>query len=816
MAELGVGTDKPAGFSFLSPVFAERMFHLFRFVLGFAGLLLLANPSRGQSTAGYGDWQLHLPTNRPLRLAEAGDRVYVVTENSFYFLDKNQNTTQVLSRRDGLNDVGVVAVAYDSLSRQTVVGYRNTNLDILRPNGSIRNLSDMLRKTVQGDKEINQISIVGSKAYVSTTFGLVIVDLVKLEISDTYSNIGPNGALVNVYDATALNGYLYLATSAGLLRGQMTDNLLDYRRWERYTPAGLGASGQRVYSLVATYANQVYAAIDGSGTGVYKFVPGAANTWTLVNGTYSYQFRNLRATGAGVLVVDDANGVRRIDRAGAVTTVVPSVGGSYMLDAIRSRDGNYYIANYQNGFQRVSPRPGVAPEVFTANGPASTLAFSILADAHTNKVDVFTGAYSERYSPSGARAGVYEYAGGQWTNLALPTLPGSTDPNPLMLSPVRGARTPNGALYVGGYGGGLLERDEANNIRQWGEGSPTGSPLFGTFNGGNNRVEITDLAATPEGKVWVVNRHLRSLSSGLFLLDPTAGTWQTIPMVPGLDALERIALDDNGYAWVSVSRKTDGSSLGGAVIGLYAVDPTGTNPPRLFNSASGLPDNQIYELAKDRRGYIWAATIKGIAVFNDPSGPFLSTDGFKLPYVLRGEGTGFPVLFTEAVRTIAVDGGDRKWLGTDNGLWLFSPDADEALLHFTTANSPLPSNRIVDVKVNDKTGEVWVATDAGVVTYRGAATVTEGEPKCTAVFPNPVRPDFGGVVGINGLANNALVKITDVAGHLVYSTTASGGTVTWNLTNPNGERVRAGVYLVLSSDADGKNGCVSKVAVLSK
>lgn len=787
------------------------MFHLFRIVLGLTGLLLLTNPVWGQNTAGYGDWQLHLPTNRPLRVADAGDRVYVVTESSFYFLDKNLNTTQVLSSRDGLSDVGVVAVAYDSVSKQTVVGYRNTNLDILRPNGSIRNISDMLRKTIQGRKEINQISIAGTKAYVSTTFGLVVVDLVKLEISDTYSNIGPNGALVNVYDATALNGYLYLATSAGLLRGQITDNLLDYNRWQRYTPAGPVAPGQRGYAMVVAYANQVYAAVDGSG--VYSSLPGT-NNWTPINGSYSVQFRSLRATGAGVLAVDDTYGVRRIDRNGGITTVVPPVTGTSILDAVRSRDGSYYVANYQNGFQRISLQPGVAPEVFTANGPASALAFSILADANTNKVDIFTGGYSERYFPSYYRLGVYEYGGGQWTNYNLPKLPGSTDP--FLLSPVRGTRTPNGTLYVGSYGGGLLERDEANNVRQWGEGVPTGSPLLGTFGLGNNRVEITDLAATPEGKVWVVNRHLSANNSGLFLLDPTANTWQTIPWMPGLEALERIALDDNGYAWVSVSRKTDGSSLGGAVIGLYAVDPTATNPPRLFNTALGLPDNQIYELAKDRRGYIWAATIKGVAVFNDPSGPFLSTEGFKPPYVLRGEGTGFPVLFTEAVRTIAVDGGDRKWMGTDNGLWLFSPDGDEALLHFTTANSPLPSNRIVDVKVNDKTGEVWVATDAGVVAYRGSATVTEGAPKCTAVFPNPVRPDFGGVVGINGLANNAQVKITDVAGHLVYATTASGGTVTWNLTNPNGERVRAGVYLVLSSDADGKNGCVSKVAVLSK
>jgi hypothetical protein len=786
------------------------MLHLFRFVLGLTGLLLITGPSWGQNTAGYGDWQLHLPTNHPLNLADAGDRVYVVTENSFYFLDKNQNTTQTLSSRDGLSDVSVVAVAYDSVSRQTLVGYRNTNLDILRPNGSIRNLNDMLRKPIQGAKVINRISIAGTKAYVSTSFGVVVVDLAKLEISDTYSNIGPGGALVNVYDATASNGYLYLATSAGLMRGRLTDNLLDYNSWRIYTPVGPATTtGAPVYPFVVTSGSQIYAA---AGISVYKYAA-STDTWVSANSTYTGQFRNLRTTGAGVLIINDDYGVRLINRNETVTTVIPPIANTYMQDAVRSRDGSYYLANYNRGFQRILPGGAVA-EQYIANGPANALAFSLLADARSNKVNIFTGSYTERYVPTGLSAGFYEYADGQWTNFNSQEFPSLTDfPNPN--SPVRGTRTPNSTLYVANYGGGLLEWNGPGNFRRFGQGTPVGSPLIGTFGAGNGRVEITDLAATADGKVWVVNRHLSPGSSGLLLLDPAANTWQTVPYTLGLEALERIALDDNGYVWASTARKTDPT---GAPLGIFAIDPAtaSANPPRFFTTSSGLPSSEIYGLAKDRRGYIWAATIKGVAVFNDPSGPFLSQAGFTQPIVRRGDGTGFPVLFSEAVRCLAVDGGDRKWFGTDNGLWLFSPDADEALLHFTTTNSPLPSNRIVDVKVNDKTGDVWVATDAGVVSYRGSATVTEGTPKCTAVFPNPVRPDFAGTVGISGLANNALVKITDVAGHLVYATTASGGTVTWNMTNPSGERVRSGIYLVLSSDADGKNGCVSKVAVLSK
>ncbi|MDO7849844.1 two-component regulator propeller domain-containing protein [Hymenobacter sp. M29] len=787
-------------------------------MLGLTGLFLLSGSVRAQGV-GYGDWQLHLPTNGPVRLADTGDRIYVATEQrAFYFLDKQQNTTQVLSRRDGLNGVGVTALAYDSVTRQTVLAYNDTNIDVLQPNGKVRNINDVLRKVSQGaiqagNNPVNRVSIGAGKAYISTSFGLVALDLTKLEISDTYSNIGPGGTVVNVYDAAAANGFLFAATSVGLLRGSLSQNLLDYRNWTLYLPVPTSTQ-QIVYRFLAVDGGQVYAAVGSGGNHVYKFVAGSPTPWQQVPGTYTGQFRSLRGTGAGLIMMDDDYGVRRLNRStGVVTTEVPPIPGTSTQDAVRSRDGYYYVANLANGLSRVAPGAGKTPEYFQANGPQNTASFSILADARSNKVDVFSGGYAERYGPNDTKGGFYEFFNGQWTNITSQTLPSSAYPNPAR--PVRGARTPDGTLYVGHFGGGLLEWKGASSFRVFRSGTPVGTPLLST-NGDANRTDVTDLAATPEGKVWVVNRHLQAGNSGLFLFDPAATTWQPIPFTFGFDVLERIALDDLGNPWVSVSRKTDASSVGGPAIGLYAVDATGANPPRLFNTSSGLPDNQIYELAKDRRGYIWAATIKGVAYFREPEGPFATNQGFTQPFVTKGEGTGYNALYSEAVRCMAVDGADRKWFGTDRGLWLFNADATEALLHFTTANSPLPSDRIVDVKVNDKTGEVWVATEAGVVAYRGSATVTEGSPNCTAVFPNPVRPDFAGTVGITGLTNNALVKITDVAGHLVYATTANGGTVTWNMTNPNGERVRSGVYLVLSTDADGKNGCVSKVAVLSK
>ena len=760
-----------------------------------------------QAPVGYGDWQLHLPTNRPLRLADAGDRLYVVTENTFYFLDKKLNTTQVLSTRDGLSDVSVAAAAYDSVRRQTVVVYGNGNIDVLAANGRVRNLSDILRKSIQGNPTINDVYVDARpavrRAFISTGFGLVVLNLDRLEISDTYSAIGPGGAGVRVFAATTLNDSLFVATSQGLQVGRLRDNLLDYRNWTQpvQQPRSVPVGGTADYQNLATFQGRVYASVNFKD--LYRYNR-AANVWLGIDGTYTNQVRALVPSRAGLLVAADDAGVRRYAGPGAAAgpLLAPAAPGDLVTDVVRSADGNYYVANYRTGLQRVPPAAGAARETYAANGPETSAAFGVLADARSGKVNVFTGGFSDRYIPNGYRLGFYEYADNQWSSITSRTLPSLAD-NPNLPGQVRGARTPDGTLYVASHGGGLLEWKGPGQFRVF-DAAGGSSPLVSYTGGTSNDVRLTDVAAAADGTVWVAERHTTPGVSGLFHFEPATSTWTPVPYFANSQSMDRLALDNAGQVWVSASRKD--------AVGAWVVDGT-TFANRHLTSADGLPSDELYDLAKDRRGDIWAATLKGVAVFNDPASAIGGTTGFRQPIVRRGEAAGFPALFSEVVRAVAVDGGNRKWFGTDNGLWLFSEDADEALLHFTTANSPLPSNRIQDVEVNDKTGDVWVATDAGVVSYRSGSSVTEGAPSCAQAFPNPVPLDFGGTVGISGVVNNALVKITDVAGHLVYATKASGGSALWNLNDVNGRRVNSGVYLVLTSDADGKNGCVSKVAV---
>ena len=760
-------------------------------------LFLGAAAARAQAPVGYGDWQLHLPTNRPLRLADAGNRLYVVTEGSLYFLDKQLNTTQTLSSRDGLSDVGAVAVAYDSVGRQTVVVYRNGNIDVLDAAGRVRNVPAIVRKVVQGNRDINSLYIdprpAVRRAFISTGFGLVLLNLDRLEISDTFSAIGPNGAEVRVLAATTVRDTLFVATSQGLQLGRLSANLLDYRAWRR-PPAPAGSN----YQLLATFRGRVYAAANFANLQRYDR---ATNAWQPLYGTYLPYTSALVPTPAGLLLA--SSDVRRYAGPGA-TTLEPLLARAApddgVTDVVRSADGSYYVANYVTGLQRVPPAAGAARETYQANGPASRLAFGLLADGRSNTVNVFRGGFTNTYSPFGARGEFYEYRAGQWTNFTNRTLPDTTVfPNLLNLS--RGARTPDGTLYVASHAGGLLEWRGPGQFRVF---NARNSPLVSCCS--LNEVRATDVAAAADGTLWVAQRHFRANVSGLFHLDPrpTPPVWTPVPYFDSGQGLDRLALDNVGQVWVSIVRK-DGP-------GVRVVDGT-SFANRRFTTADGLPSDDVYALAKDRKGDIWVGTLKGVAVFNDPGSAIGGTAGFRAPIVRRGPATGFPALLTEVVRAVAIDGANRKWFGTDNGLWLFDEDATEALQHFTTLNSPLPSDRIQEVAVNDKTGDVWVATDAGVVSYRAAASFSTEAPACAQVVPNPVPLGFGGTVGLVGVANNALVKITDVAGHLVYATKATGGGVTWNLTDANGQRVRPGLYLVLTSDADGQNGCVSKVAV---
>lgn len=229
--------------------------------------------------------------------------------------------------------------------------------------------------------------------------------------------------------------------------------------------------------------------------------------------------------------------------------------------------------------------------------------------------------------------------------------------------------------------------------------------------------------------------------------------------------------------------------------------------------------NGIYSITTDYKGKVWIGSNEGVFVMSDPAAAMTPNYMLTRPLVARNDGTNYGdyLLATECISSIAVDHSNCKWLATAaSGVYRVSPDGSEILEHFNKDNSPLVSNTVYGVSVNPNNNEVFFATDAGVYVYNCSSSPAADDYSDVLVYPNPVRPEYTGMVTITGLMDNSLVKIADSAGNVVYTGTSEGGSMTWDVCNSSGSRVRSGIYFIMASqNAEGNTGVVAKVMVIN-
>jgi len=341
-------------------------------------------------------------------------------------------------------------------------------------------------------------------------------------------------------------------------------------------------------------------------------------------------------------------------------------------------------------------------------------------------------------------------------------------------------------IYIANYYGGLLEFEDGN----WTVYNTTNSSLQGVV-GFEERIRVGSLDFDSKGNLWMTN-HLADRPLSVLKTD---GTWQSFD-IPSSKAVKDVSVDAFDNKWITVYGNSDGI----VVFNEGDISIEGDDQYRIFTSSnSELTTNQVNVVAVDLDGILWAGTSEGVITFECGNDPF-NQNCIGTQRIVDGDNNRGPLLGTEDTKTIGIDGANRKWFGTTNGIFVQSGDGEEEIFRFTTDNSPLYSNNIVDFAFNEISGEVFIGTTSGVQSYRSDATrgnaIHLEEAK---VFPNPVRPDYRGDIAISQLAQDANVKITDVKGQLVFETKANGGTALWNGTDFNGRRVATGVYMVFST-----------------
>jgi len=748
-----------------------------------------------------GSWKDYLSYSNATKVAISAEKVYCATEGGLFYFDLQDNSVNKLSEILTLSDFGIKTIAYNTENDVLIIAYNNSNVDLVYGNGTVINLPDIKNKFMSSNKSINAISFLNDEAYLACGFGIIVLNLSKNEVKDTYY-IGEDGADVDVQDIAFLGQDIYAATVTGVLSASTNGtNLLDYNNWNPVTDiphatAKFNHLEVHAGKLIANYtpdewyADEMYILNEGGWEPYLPQIKFAFDMHT--NGNYL-----TIASRSDVFVIDETNNI--IGQINSYPFENEQVSSIKPRSASISTDGSIWIADFEKVLVRVK---GDSFEKIFPSGPQD------------NKVFKLSQSSSDLWIAPGGIIGwepprFQRYRNGQWTYFSksgFPELDGFNNIVDIEIDP-----TDENHFFVASWGGGLLEyRNDEFVQRYTNHNSPLETAL--PQNPDEPYVRINGLDFDQEGNLWMTNSEV---AHNAHKLSPT-GEWESFVLEKAANKynLGDLIVTEAGDKWMLVSNHD-----------AYVINKTGDQIKQLlvtsyFSNGSDqyfTRMNDVYSIAEDLDGAIWIGTSKGVAVYSSPS-RIWTADNFyaSQPGLDLNDGIYHPLLETETVTAIAVDGANRKWLGTRNaGVFLVPESGEKEILHFTSENSPLLSNNIMAITINQKNGEVFFGTDKGLNSYQGEATGGSKTYSNVYVYPNPVRETYDGPVTIAGLIENTDIKVTDISGNLVFKTTSLGGQAVWDGKNLNGNRVKTGVYLVFCNDENGEETHITKLLFIN-
>lgn len=729
-----------------------------------------------------GTWQDHLSYNNGVSVTYGNGVAYCASQSAIFSYDNGEKTIERLNLISGLSDIEVSSIKFNPYNNKLILGYKNGNIDIIDANKSITNLAFIKNNSnVSGIKSINHIYLINQFAYLATGFGIVVINTDKNEVTDTYM-FGNLGAAVYTNAVAFDNSYIYAATNEGVFfADKNSSNLADYNEWSKLTDLG-----NNNYTNIVYFSNKLVVSLDSPNWGSDSIFYNVGNSWiklisTGLNINRIAVFSNkLLIAGSGVYIYDANFNQEKI---------IYTHANSFSIDAAEAHldeNGYYWIADKTNGLLKQKDNWNV--EKIVPNGPNTSSAFAL--DVQEGLTWVTSGGYGNNRSSA-----IFNYRENYEWN-AVPSRIQNPTNSSWLSDLVSVAINPENTnqVFVGSWNAGLLEFNNGSLIQVYNaQNSVLDSVFFGI-------TSVSGMAFDQNNNLWVTS----SYSTNILAVKTPSNNWYNFSL-PGLSSsnseYKKVIVDKNNFVWI-----VDAKNLK-----LLTFDYNSTfdnkNDDR---SISPTTTAEMITLVEDLDGKIWFGTSQGVMVMYNPANVF-SGEAIS-PIYIQQDGQTQLLLETERVNAIAVDGANRKWIGTQNsGVFLMSEDGSEEVLHFTMDNSPIFSNNIYDIKINNKTGEVFIATEKGLISYKGTATEVQDDFKNVFVYPNPVREDYHGVIAIRGLVKDTDVRITDISGNLVSQTKSLGGQAIWDGKDLNGNRVQTGVYMVFNASPDGELSMAAKI-----
>ena len=764
------------------------------------------------SQSGPRTWGDHLGLDDCNSVAKLGTKIYASNRNAIVYFDQSEINPKSISKINGLSDVGIRLLRANNFNNKLLVIYDNCNIDVIDLSGNIKNYSDFKLKILNGKKLINEVTFVKQFAYLACGFGIVVFDTEKLEIKDTYY-IGDNGSNVDI-NQVALNDSLIFASTKNCLykSNYKLKNLANFKDWTKdtlllpkgpyagvinsggllicaYSPSMLDQSIKNKDILYALYNNQ------------WLKYNSSANQGQIIG--HLYNFDNIFGYGTDLgMVILETN-------TGSILNNLNSFNGvsdyGIFNDGLVAKDHtsnlSYWIADSKNGlYQTYGYHPYFKQNKVKHNG------------THSNRscnIDIYNGQLA--VSPSNvntAGAGNYISEGlnflkeGTWSYLQTKDL---TSKPLIDVTSVLFDRKDRTKFWACSWNYGVVQYRNDTLIKAY---TPTTSIGMPEKIPGEPR--CSGLSMDKDGNVWFAQSDL----TGYLSVIKKNGNFQNFNF--GSERITRKTfVDRNNFVWIlhdggngiTVYKNVDFSSPQLDVNYKFLLKGTGKG---------NLQSNDVRSIAEDLDGKIWIGTAEGISVFYNSSNLFSSSNIDAEPIKIIQDGNVELLLANESISSIVVDGANNKWVGTSfGGVYCFSADGQVQLYHFTKENSPLNSNAIIELGYNNQTGDLFIATELGIQSFRSTILAGEVEYKEVIAYPNPVKPNYQGTVLIKGLVDNSIVKITDIAGNMVWEVKSNGGQVEWPITNFTGSRVSSGVYIVYAATTTAELKALTKILIVN-
>lgn len=761
-------------------------------VVKYISILLICISTHAFSQPPIGQWKEHLPFNAGINVSESNNKIYVATNQAIMYVDLEDNSIHKLTKVNGLAETGISMMKKNEATGSLVIGYNNSNIDFIT-NNKIWNVNDIKRKNILGDKSIYNVHGRHNVSYLCTGFGIVVIDEARKETKETYFI----GALGNNVKVTGLANdaiSFYAATTEGLKKAPMNSNALNnFATWINIS--GVNGLSNGAVQDAKLFANKITIQKNDS-----IFVLNGSS-WTLFYASQN-KIKNINVTGGKLLVTEAINNISgrilQLEANGLVSNTIKQNSLPESPTEAIKLNTTYWIADFFKGIFKVENNNF---ENYIPNAPQSIASGEMFF--HNNILYAAAGNVNDAWNYTFNPNGIFKLEENYWSPIWRFNVPAMDT----MLDFITIVANDN-AIYAGSYGGGLLKIAPSSTVQVFKQNSP-----IQPANGDPNSYRVSGLALDAEQNVWMANF---GANKNLHVLKQN-NTWQsfTIPFFLNDGAVAQVLIDDADQKWI-VSPKSNGLICYNHGTSIDNVNDDRWKIFKFGNGNGNLPSNDVFCITKDKDATLWVGTSKGIALIQC-IGDIFTTQGCQavLPIVQQDQFAGF-LFQNEVVQSIAVDGANRKWVGTKNGVWLISSGGEKIIYRFSEDNSPLLSNDIKQIAIHPKTGEVFFATTKGICSFRSTATEANTNDSKVLIFPNPVPADFNGTIGIRNLPNNSIVKITETNGRLVFQTKSNGGQAVWSGLNYKGQKINSGVYLVLATNEENNEKIVGKIFFIGK